>query len=104
MDKFGLTSDTIEIINNLFKKFIQINEVKIFGSRARGNFKPTSDIDFALYGENIDDKLIRHISAELDELPTPYKFDILDYNSINNSLLRASIDEIGKTFYKRGGI
>ena len=100
MDKFGLPDKTIEAINNLFASFKEIDKVKIFGSRARGDFKRGSDIDLALFGE-INEKLLRHITSELDELPTPYKFDVVNYNDIENTALRQNIDNDEKIFFKK---
>lgn len=97
MSNFGLSEKTITEIKNLLSKYSQIKEVKIFGSRAKGNHKPSSDIDLALYG-NIDDKLLRHIAFELEELPTPYQFDVLCYKDIDNKNLKISIDKYGKLF------
>lgn len=98
MNKFGLDEKTIELIINLFKKFQEIEKVMIFGSRAKGNFRNSSDIDFAIYG-NISDKLCHHISSELDELPTPYKFDVVNYDTIDNRELKENINTYGKIFY-----
>ena len=100
MDKFGLPDRTIELINNLFASFKEINEVKIFGSRARGDFKKGSDIDLVLFGE-INEKLLRHITSELYELPTPYKFDVVNYSDIKNIALKKNIDEEGKTIFRK---
>ncbi len=97
MSNFGLPEKTINEIKKLLSKYPQIKEIKIFGSRAKGNYKPSSDIDLALFG-NIDDKLLRHIAFELDELPTPYQFDLLNYSDINNENLKNSIDKFGKNF------
>lgn len=97
MNNFGLSEKTIEIIKKLLSNYPQIKKVKIFGSRAKGNYKPSSDIDLALFG-NIDDKLLRHITSELDELPTPYQFDVLNYNDIDNENLKNNIDKFGKIF------
>ena len=97
MNNFGLSKKTIEIIKKLLSNYTQIKEVKIFGSRAKGNYKPSSDIDLALFG-SIDDKLLRHIVSELDELPTPYQFDVLNYNDIDNENLKNNIDKFGKIF------
>ena len=98
--KFGLSDKIINILTEFFKKFPQVDEVKIYGSRAKGNYRKGSDIDFALYG-NIDYDLVRKISGEIDELPTPYKFDVTDYNTISNENLKEHIDRVGKTFYKK---
>ena len=94
MDKFGLSPKTLEQIITLLKDFSEIQEVRIFGSRAKGNYNASSDIDLAIFGQ-LNDKTLRHISSELDELPTPYKFDLVDYSKIDNSDLNLSIDNFG---------
>ena len=98
MNKFGLPEKTYEQIKLLLNSFNEIETVKIFGSRAKGNYKPNSDIDLVLYGENITEKLLLHIGSELDELPTPYKFDIIEYKTISNNNLKTDIDKFGVEF------
>ena len=53
----GLTPKELETLKNVFKKFENINEVILFGSRALGTHKPASDIDFAIK-ENVDIKYL----------------------------------------------
>lgn len=101
MDKFGLPANTRNLITNLFKTYPEIKKVIIFGSRANGTYKNSSDIDFAIIGQNIDFRFIQHISSELDELSTPYMFDVLDYDSETNGDLRKNIDLTGKVFYEK---
>lgn len=96
MNDFGLPEHTFLLIKNYLSQFEEINGIKIFGSRAKGNFKNGSDIDIALFGEKITDKLVQHISFELDELPTPYKFDVINYKKIDNENLKLEIDKYGK--------
>ena len=55
----------------------------------------------AICGENIDFKFIRHISAELDELPTPYSFDVLNYSDVENNEIKTNIDKDGVIFYQK---
>lgn len=100
MDKFGLPDKAISEICNLLSSFNEIEEVKIFGSRARGNYKRGSDIDLAFIG-NFGGMFINKIADELNELPTPYKFDVVDYKNINNMALKENIDNTGKLFYKK---
>ncbi len=98
MNKFGLSQTTYQQIKNLFNTFSEIENVKIFGSRAKGTYKPYSDIDLVCYGEKITEKLLLHIASELDELPTPYKFDIVDYKSISNQNFKNEINKFGIDF------
>ena len=100
MSDFGLSRNTIDIINNYFKNIPEIDMVKIYGSRALGTFRKGSDIDLAIFG-NINSSLITKIRSEIDELPTPYMFDITDYNTIGNIKLKTHIDEFGEIFYTK---
>ena len=92
MEKFGLPIKTYEQIKTCLSAFEEIESVKIFGSRAKGKFKPYSDIDLALYGTDLTEKITLHIKSELEELPTPYKFDVINYNDLTEEPLKKSID------------
>ena len=47
------------------------------------------------------EKILSQIKCEIDELPTPYKYDVLNYNSIENINLVDHINRVGKLFYKK---
>lgn len=98
--RFGLDEENLSLIKSVFEKHPEIREVIIFGSRAKGNYKEGSDIDFALKGKDIDNDLILRIQSELEELNSPYFFDVLDYNSIKDASLKEHIDRVGKLFYR----
>lgn len=100
MNDFGLSETTIKTLKEYFSQIPEIKAVKIYGSRAMGTYRKGSDIDFALYG-NIDKNLITKISFEIDELNTPYMFDITDYATIQNAELKKHIDKNGKDFFLR---
>ncbi len=94
---FGLPEKTIKLLREFFSRYPEIEEVKIYGSRALGTYERGSDIDFAIYSkENISAELL----TELDELPTPYLFDVTDYNSLKHQKLKDHIDKYAKNFYK----
>ncbi|MFI5201714.1 MAG: nucleotidyltransferase family protein [Candidatus Kapaibacterium sp.] len=77
-----------------------MKQAKIFGSRAKGNYRPSSDIDLVLWG-NISRNILAGIAGELEELPLPYKFDVEAYDSIRHEPLREHIERAGKMFYAR---
>ena len=99
--KFGLCRETIEKINFVFQTFNEIDAGILYGSRAKGNFKPGSDIDLVLKGERIDLHLLNTISLALDDLLLPYIFDLSIYHQINNPDLTDHIIRIGEPFYTR---
>jgi type I restriction enzyme R subunit len=102
MNSFGLTDSEQEMIRAVLRRHAGITAAKIFGSRAKGNFQPNSDIDLALWG-NVSVLTIAMIAGELEELPLPYTFDVQAYDAIRHQLLREHIDRVGQGFYTQAG-
>lgn len=83
----------------LFAKHPSIKEALLFGSRALGTHKESSDIDIALKGD-ITPTLLAHLKEELEDSTLPYFCDILDYERAPQEL-REHIDTHALTLYKR---
>ena len=99
---FGLPQKTINQIRGIFKKYPEVNQVKIYGSRAKGHYRRGSDIDLAFFSKSKKD-LSSSLFWELDDLPCPYLFDLIDYNKLHKqSSLKEEIDRYAKVLYKRG--
>ncbi|MBF0105526.1 MAG: nucleotidyltransferase domain-containing protein [Deltaproteobacteria bacterium] len=95
----GLSPDDQKLIESVLREYKDVHEAVVFGSRAMGNQKIGSDIDIALKG-NISGTTLRLIIDRLEnEIPLPYKFDIIIYNQINSQPLKEHIDIHGRTFY-----
>ncbi len=97
MDKFGLPQKTIDELINYFTQRPEIEKVVIYGSRVKGTHHNGSDIDFAIWTDKHE--TISNILSELDDLPTPYMFDVTDYKTLNHEGMKNSIDRDGKLFY-----
>lgn len=98
VNNFGLPERTINELLEYFKTKSEIEKVVIYGSRAKGTYKNGSDIDFAIW-TNKDS--LANIAAELDELPTPYMFDVTNYKTLPHENLKKSIDKDGIVFYTK---
>lgn len=101
MSEFGLDDRALQLMRTVFGKHARINEVRLFGSRAKGNFRNESDVDLAIFGD-VDDRLASLVATELDELPLPYHFDVHAYPCLSHAPLREHIDRVGKTCFVRG--
>jgi predicted nucleotidyltransferase len=99
--KYGLKEETVEKIQNVFAAFPQVDKAILYGSRAKGNYKPGSDIDITLKGENLKLSLINQISLMLDDLLLPYTFDLSVFSHIKNNDLIEHIDRLGIVFYSK---
>jgi nucleotidyltransferase substrate binding protein (TIGR01987 family) len=79
----------------------QIEAVILYGSRAKDNFKPGSDIDLTLIGNELNLTVLNKISLELDDLLLPYTFDLSLYHHIKQPDLIDHIQRVGKVFYSK---
>ncbi len=101
MKDIGLNDNDIKVINNVFENYPQVEKVILYGSRAKGNFKPTSDIDLTLKGEGIELSILFNIENDLDDLMFPQKFDLSIFQKINNLELINHIDRIGISIFEQ---
>ncbi len=97
---FGISNKSYELILKALADTLIIKEAIIFGSRAIGNYKPGSDIDIAV---KLDSGAKNPILETLfnQELPIPYKVDVVYYNDNISPELKEHIDSQGISIYKR---
>ena len=100
MKDIGLSQQELALIVSVFRGHPKIEKVLIFGSRAKGTAKPSSDIDLAV--EGIRDNLhVEALTLELEELPLPYTFDVLSIHDIINASLLDHIARVGIIIYEK---
>lgn len=93
---FGLSDKELSTLREVFTKFDTIEEVILFGSRARGTHQKASDIDLAIKGKNIDLDTLSKLTYILEEETNlPYFFDVVIYDKISDDALKKAIDEGG---------
>lgn len=74
-----------------------IEKVILFGSRARGDYRKTSDIDLAVSGGRI-----AHFQADIEEeVSTLLSFDIVNMDGNVQEELVDSIKREGKVLYEK---
>lgn len=102
MNPFGITPFSFDLIIKVLTAYEQVEQALIFGSRAKGNYQPGSDIDIAIKGNTCSDALAWSIQANLNENhPVPYFFDVVSYETLFNQALKEHIDRAGKVFYEQ---
>jgi predicted nucleotidyltransferase len=95
MENTGIKSLVLDEIRALARKY-QVKKVILFGSRARGDFKRTSDIDIAADGGDF-----ARFALDVDEeTSTLLKFDIVDLGRNIQKELRDSIETEGIVIYE----
>ena len=94
--KYGLSEETYNKIKEVIKKNKNYKFI-LFGSRARGDYKSTSDIDIAVE-ENIPREMQYKIMNEIDLLDIIYKIDLVFIDDKTNLELLESIKRDGVEF------
>ena len=97
----GLNEKECAVLQTLFASNARIAEVILYGSRAKGNYKPFSDVDIVLVGDGLMRTDVNKLYAAIDATSLPYKFDISLLASLKNEELIAHIGRVGITIYKR---
>ena len=91
----GINPKVIEEIRALARQY-GIEKVLLFGSRARGDYRRTSDIDLAVTGGDY-----LRFSLDVDEeTSTLLCYDIVNLDGAVSEELRHSIDEEGIILYE----
>ncbi|HBA50272.1 MAG TPA: nucleotidyltransferase domain-containing protein [Lachnospiraceae bacterium] len=96
MDGTGIKSIVITEIRELARRY-QVEKVILFGSRARGDYKRTSDIDLAVSGGDI----ARFALDVEEETSTLLKYDIVSLDQPVQEDLMASIEREGRVLYEK---
>lgn len=97
----GLSQATLDKLNSVFKQHRAIDSVLIYGSRAKGNYRPGSDIDLTIQGGMIEFAELMQIEDQIDDLLLPYTVDLSCYNQLANADLIAHIDRVGVVIYNK---
>nr|WP_240476467.1 nucleotidyltransferase domain-containing protein [Marinobacterium rhizophilum] len=73
----------------------------LYGSRAKGNFKPGSDVDLTLEGAELSVQVLNEVAWALDDLLLPYQIDLSILEQIYNQDLIDHINREGVRLYTR---
>lgn len=98
---YGLAPDLLVAIQTVLTGNDTVDEAVLFGSRAKGNFRPGSDIDIALKGQGLTLNDLLELGITMDDLETLYRFDLVIYHRIAEPTLRDHIDRMGRVLYQK---
>lgn len=99
--KFGLKQIILDKIINVFSSHPHIQQVILYGSRAKGNFRNGSDIDLTIRGEAVTLSQLLKIENELDDLLLPYKIDLSLLHKMHDPDLIEHIRRVGIVIYDK---
>jgi len=99
--RWGLSHNTIAQVHGVLSRHPEVERALLYGSRAKGNYRPGSDIDLTLVGETLQPNQLIRIETEIDGLLTPYTFDLSIYDKLESPELIEHIARVGVEFYRK---
>lgn len=98
MNRPPLTEQELALVRGVFDRHPEVSAAILYGSRAKGTHRPSSDVDLAVVGD-LTPLAAEAIAGELDELPLPYRFDVQPVARITHEPLREHIERVGICIY-----
>jgi hypothetical protein len=95
---------SVKNLKPFFRKYPLIKVAYLFGSQARGDAGPGSDIDIAVYLDTGDKKkatdILLELSGKLPLILNADKVDVVVLNLADNCILKNNIVTQGKVIYE----
>jgi predicted nucleotidyltransferase len=100
MTDIALTAKQRRLLDDVFRRYGELRQVILFGSRATGRAHERSDIDLATRGL-LDRRRVGLLALDLEELPLAVKCEVHPYEEIDSSRVREHIDKHGVAIYEK---
>ncbi len=97
--EFGLPRHVPADLRRLFDRTPGLRTVWIYGSRARGDAKETSDIDLAIDAPALGDAEFAALVTAIDGLPTLYRIDAVRWQELEAGTYRDEIERDRKPLW-----
>ena len=98
--RYNIPTDVLNELKSLFDRYSDIEKVILFGSRARGDYTPKSDIHIAIFSQTMTKETFKLLQLELSELPILYHIDSVHFEK-STQLLQKNIQADGITIFKQ---
>lgn len=100
---YGLSEKSLSTVTGILKKYPSVRKAILYGSRAKGSYRPGSDIDLTL---EVSDDFVRDtlllMCNDFDDSDLPYFVDLSVKRDISNPDLLSHIERVGKVLWERG--
>ncbi|MFM7143944.1 MAG: nucleotidyltransferase family protein [Alphaproteobacteria bacterium] len=77
MAKLDLRAKDLDTLRRTFGRFPFVRSVRVFGSRADGSARPTSDIDLAIWAPDASTTEWNDLVEAIEEAPIIYALDLV---------------------------
>ena len=93
--EFGISKNEHSIILNILKEYFDRYSFYYYGSRVKGTFNKTSDLDILIKGnQEMPLKNLVELKEKFDESKLPYIVNFTDYNNIDGNFYSLIKDDL----------
>ncbi|MCY4006786.1 MAG: restriction endonuclease subunit S [Rhodobacteraceae bacterium] len=97
----GLQAKHRTAIVNMIRSNKRVERAVLFGSRATETFTSGSDVDIALFGDELTTADHARLVAAMDKLNVPQRVDLLLYDQVENAALRDHLRQDGIELFRK---
>ena len=94
----GLSERVTDLLRAEVRRFPEVRAAYLYGSRARGDYKPQSDIDIAIDAPGMTPQNFAQLWSAIDALPIAFPIDCVWLQALSESPLKAQIERDGRGF------
>lgn len=98
-NNYGFPASAISALKTIFKSYPQIDQVILYGSRAKGTYRNGSDIDLCINAPTMGLTELLAIENKIDDLLLPWKVDLSLKHKLDNKELLDHIGRVGVLFF-----
>lgn len=98
----GLTQSEYDAMIDVLKGFTGVNEIWVFGSRAKGTHRPDSNLDLAIMTPEVRYVTRLKLIDALNELRLFFEVSVLHYPSLHHERTIERVNRAARLFYRKG--
>jgi uncharacterized protein len=91
----GLSERVTDLLLGELRRFPEVRAAYLYGSRARGDYSPQSDVDIAIDAPGMTPQNFAQLWSAIDALPIAYPLDCVWLQAVPESHLRTQIERDG---------
>ena len=91
----GLSERVTDLLRAEVRRFPEVRAAYLYGSRARGDYKPQSDIDIAIDAPSMTQQSFAQLWSAIDALPIAFPLDCVWLQALPESRLKVQVERDG---------
>lgn len=99
MRALAVRSKDLAVLQRTLARFGFVRSARVFGSRATGSARRSSDLDLAIEAPDASPSQWLELREALEQAPLIYELDVVRYDQALNPRLRQRIQREGVTIY-----